>query len=123
MDLNQMREALRKGTFGSNDVEATVTKVTPTVEVVKTPKPEVSGDYEDVFSTRLAFQDSKSDKLYEVTVVKRPDGKYDMVASWGRRGNAMQSKMYVEGATYHTALSKAEEMIRSKKAKGYWEEK
>lgn len=63
----------------------------------------------------------KSDKFYEVAVVKRADGKFVVVRRWGKYGTKGQTKEEVCSDKW-AAKAKARDLKSKKRAKGYTKE-
>ncbi|MCC6743190.1 MAG: WGR domain-containing protein, partial [Acidobacteria bacterium] len=64
--------------------------------------------------------DSRSDKVYNVTVVERTQGLYAVEASWGRRGQWLQTGTKTASPVgLDKAMAIFEKTVREKLAKGY----
>jgi len=129
MDLEQIRKAMREGTFGKGVLTTEPTKQTappviadapaveapPVIEAAKeAPKTAVL-----LSQVRLYCKNDKSDKVYNIDTAQLPSGEYQVVACWGRRGAKLQEQVKYLGPDRSKASRTAREVEDEKRAKGY----
>jgi predicted DNA-binding WGR domain protein len=59
------------------------------------------------------------DKVYHIAIAERPDGKFDVLCRYGRRGNGMQDYVAGEGLTLSSAENIAYTKMREKQSENY----
>jgi bifunctional non-homologous end joining protein LigD len=69
----------------------------------------------------LFFQEGNSDKVYNATIVKNPDGTYDVPVAWGRRGGGLSQGKKAVKASLAVAEAAFDKVVREKRTKGYEE--
>ena len=75
---------------------------------------------EPVWTKYLVYVDSRSDKFYEARVDMGDDGTFYLTKRWGRNPDTGDGQIKVESyGRAIAATSNAEEIIRTKIAKGY----
>jgi predicted DNA-binding WGR domain protein len=129
MDLEQIRKAMREGTFGQGVLDTKPPKdpkaPPPVVEEAlskKASKKKNASDKEPVVLSEVSlyFQQGKSDKVYKVITYQLHTGDYQVVAYWGRRTAVnLQSQIKYEGADRSAARIKVQDLESDKRKKGY----
>jgi len=59
------------------------------------------------------------DKVYHIAIAERPDGKFDVLCRYGRRGSSMQDFVAGEGLSSSSAINIAYLKMSKKKSENY----
>lgn len=74
-----------------------------------------------VRSIQLFFQEGKSDKVYNATLIDEGDGKYSVEVEWGRRGAKLSRGRKANKVALAAAEKAYAKLVREKTSKGYEE--
>jgi bifunctional non-homologous end joining protein LigD len=74
-----------------------------------------------VRSIQLFFQEGKSDKVYNATLIDEGDDKYSVEVEWGRRGAKLSRGRKANKVALAAAEKAYDKLVREKTSKGYEE--
>jgi hypothetical protein len=76
---------------------------------------------DEMYDLHLLDKERNHDKVYHIAVAARPDGKFDVLCRFGRRGSGMQDFVAGEGLSISSARNIASDKASEKKFENYQE--
>jgi len=129
MDLEQIRKAMREGTFGQGvlksveDVrrEAAEAKAIPDViaDALDTKNAHGATEAARIVTTNLAYRQGTSDKVYNVHLDRLADGDFQVTIEWGRRTHSLQRQIKGKYPSQGKAEHVFADLVKAKQKKGY----
>lgn len=72
-------------------------------------------------SKTLHCIEGTSDKVYQIVLESNPNGTFNVLARWGRRGSTLQEQVKKKGVSVPSAMLTMENLLSAKRKKGYTE--
>ena len=65
----------------------------------------------DFASKTLHCVEGESDKVYQIVLESNPNGTFNVLARWGRRGSTLQEQFKQKGASVYSAMLTMESLL------------